>query len=380
MRFTVSQSALAKALSIASHAISSSATQPVLSCIYLKAAEGTIELESTNLTTYIRTKIPANIEQEGNAVVSGKILSNIVKVLPDAAIRFDGDEKGLTISCLKSNYSLNVLNPGDYREFLFPDYALERSIELPKELVSSMVDKVYKATSKDSSRPIFHGIFMTLEENVLRMVASDSHRVAVCDTNIETSSVEKSFKVIIPGDAFHEVLSLPSDESDILIGFTSNQVVFSTGTTTYLSRRLEGDFINYKGLLPSETVSSVKLDLGEFAAALKRVAVIATAGAIAKKPPLISFVIDAEGNTLTLTSMATDQGEAREIVPAEVTGGDVSIAFNYQYVADCIGAIEGEKEILFEVGLVRNKNVGSFKSFAKVNYLYLMMPLFSRNQ
>ena len=380
MRFTVSQSALAKALSISSHAISSSATQPILSCVYLNASNGTIDLESTNLTTYIRTKVPANVEEEGQAVVSGKILSNIIKVLPDAAIRFEGDERGLTISCLKSHYSLNVLNANEYHEFLFPDYTLERSIELPKELVSSMVDKVYKATSKDSSRPIFHGIFMTLEENVLRMVASDSHRVAVCDTNIETSSVEKSFKVIIPGDAFHEVLTLPSDDSNILIGFTSNQVVFTTGITTYLSRRLEGDFINYKGLLPSETVSSVKLDLNEFSAALKRVAVIATAGAVAKKPPLISFDIDAEGNALALSSLATDQGEAREIVPAEVTGTDVSIAFNYQYVADCIGAIEGEHDVLFEVGLVRNKNVGSFKSFSKVNYLYLMMPLFSRNQ
>lgn len=378
MRFTVSQSSLAKALSVCSKALSSNTTQPILSCVYMKASNGVIEFQATNLTTYIRTKIAANIEEEGEAVVSGKILSGIVKVLPDAAISFSSNEKSVVISCEKSSYTLTVLSSEDYSEFFFPTFVLEKSIELPCDLLESMVDKVYKATSKDSSRPIFHGIFMTIEENVLRMVASDSHRVAVCDTNIETSSVEKSFKIIIPGDVFHEVLSLPSDTGNILIGFTENQVVFVSGNTTYLSRRLEGDFINYRGLLPSSYISSVKIDIKEFAAALKRISVMAISGAVGKKPPLVCFDVDADNNQMILTSTAMDQGEAREVIPVEVTGESVTIAFNYQYVSDCISSIEDEKETVFEVGLVKNKNVGAIKSFSKINYLYLMMPLYSR--
>lgn len=380
MRFSVSQSALSKALSISSKALATNTTQPILSCIYIKASEGTIEFQSTNLTSYIRTKIPANVEEEGEVIVSGRILSNIVKVLPDAAISFVGGEKSLSISCEKSNFTLNILDVRDYQEFMFPQFALERSVELPCGLLETMVDKVYKATSKDSSRPIFHGIFMTIEENVLRMVASDSHRVAVCDTNIETSAIEKSFKVIIPGDVFHDVLSLPSDTGSIIIGFTENQVVFVSGNTTYLSRRLEGDFINYRGLLPSSYISSVKINIKEFAAALKRISVMALSGNGPKRPPLVCFDIDAENNQLMLTSTSTDQGEAKEVIPVEVTGEDVTIAFNYQYVADCISSIEDEKDTVFEVGLVRNKNVGAFKSFAKTNYLYLMMPLYSRKE
>lgn len=380
MRFTVSQSALAKALSISSKALATNTTQPILSCVYIKAAEGTIEFQSTNLTTYIRTKTPANVEEEGEIVVSGKILSNIVKVLPDAAISFVGNDRSLVISCQKSNFTLNILDAKDYQEFLFPQFALEQSVELPCELLQKMVDKVYKATSKDSSRPIFHGIFMTIEENVLRMVASDSHRVAVCDTNIETADVEKSFKVIIPGDVFHDVLSLPSDTGSILIGFTTNQVIFVSGNTTYLSRRLEGDFINYRGLLPSSYISSVKINIKEFSAALKRISVMALSGSAPKRPPLVCFNIEADANQLVLTSSSVDQGEAREVIPVEVTGEDVTIAFNYQYVSDCITSIEDEKDTVFEVGLVRNKNVGAFKSFAKTNYLYLMMPLYSRKE
>ena len=148
MRFTVSQSSLLKALSVVAKGMGTNSTLPLLSGIYIKAEEGTLEFQTNNLTITIRHRIPANVEESGETVVSGKMLTSIVKTLDDAAVTFDGGERTISISCEKSSFRLNTLNPADWAAF--PEYSLEDATELPSELLSGMVDKVYKVTSKMS--------------------------------------------------------------------------------------------------------------------------------------------------------------------------------------------------------------------------------------
>ena len=134
MKFTVSQSALEKALLVVTKGMAPNSTLPILSGIYIKAAEGTLEFQTTNLTISIRHKIAANVEEPGETVVSGKILSNIVKTLPDAAVIFEGLDRTVGITCDKSHFLLNTLDPHDFPEF--PQFDIERSIELPSALLS----------------------------------------------------------------------------------------------------------------------------------------------------------------------------------------------------------------------------------------------------
>ncbi|MBR1830462.1 MAG: DNA polymerase III subunit beta [Atopobiaceae bacterium] len=365
MKFTVSQSALAKALLVVTKGMATNSTLPILSGIYIKAADGELEFQATNLTNSIRHKIAANVEDEGETVVSGKILSNIVKTLPDAAVTFEGLDRIVAITCGKSHFRLNTLDPRDFPEF--PQYALERSIELPSALLSEMVDKVYKVTSKDTSRPILGGVLLSVEENVIRLVATDSYRLAVCDSNVETSSAEEAFRTIVPGGTFHDVLALPSMTDTVLVGTTASQVVFSFGNTTYISRKIEGNFPNYRQLLPASCNTAVTIDTAEFAAALKRVSVIALAN------PSVRFDIDADGKVMRLSASSPDQGESTELLPVEVEGDSMSIALNYHYVFDCVNAVSSRKELTLE--LQSTMQPGIFKSYDKVNYLYLLMPV-----
>ena len=129
MKFTVSQSALAKALLVVTKGMATNSTLPILSGVYIKAADGMLEFQATNLTISIRHKIAANVEDEGETVVSGKILTNIVKTLPDSAVTFEGLDRIVAITCDKSHFRLNTLDPRDFPEF--PQVSLERSIELP---------------------------------------------------------------------------------------------------------------------------------------------------------------------------------------------------------------------------------------------------------
>lgn len=365
MKFTVSQSSLAKALLVVTKGLATNSTLPILSGIYVRAAGGMLELQTTNLTISIRHKIAANVEDEGETVVSGKILSNIVKTLPDSAVSFEGGERVVSITCDKSHFRLNTLDPRDFPEF--PQYALERSIELPSALLAEMVDKVYRVTSKDTSRPILGGVLLCVEENVIRLVATDSYRLAVCDSSVETSTLDEAFQTIVGGGTFHDVLTLPSMTDTLLIGTTPSQVVFSFGNTTYVARKIEGNFPNYRQLLPASCSTAVKIATPDFAAALKRVSVIALSN------PSVRFDIDADGRLLRLSAASPDQGESTEYLPVEVEGDSLSIALNYHYVFDCVNAVADQGPLTLE--LQSTMQPGIFKSYSKINYLYLLMPV-----
>ena len=365
MKFTVSQSALSEALAVVSKGMASNSTLAVLTGIYIKASEGTLEFQTTNLTISIRHKIAANVEEEGETVVSGKILSNIVKTLPDAAVEFEGGDRGVSILCDKSSFRLNTLDARDFPEF--PQFDLEQTVELPSALLSDMVDKVYKVTSKDSSRPVLSGVLLTVADNTIRLVATDSFRMAVADSNVETSSLEGTFETIVGGNTFHDALTLPSMTENVLIGTTDSQVVFVFGNTTYVSRKIEGNFPNYRQLLPAGCATSVHLDAAQFGGALKRVSVIASSN------PSVRLDADADGRLMRLSASAPDQGESSELLDADIEGQTMSIALNFHYVFDCVNAANADTELVLE--LQSSMQPGIFKSYGKINYLYLLMPV-----
>ncbi len=302
MKFVISQSALARGIAVVSKGIGSATNLPVLSGIYILAQEGSIELHTTNLNTSIRHALPASVEEPGAVVVSGKTLASVAKNLPDAAVTFEDDGSVVIISCEKTRFRLNTLPANDFPEF--PSFDLERKVELPSTILSDMVDKVYKVTSKDTSRPILAGVLLTVEDNTIRLVATDSYRLAVCDTNTQTDGVDEAFEVIVPGATFHDVLGLPSMTERLSIGMNDSQIVFSFGSTTYVSRRIEGNFPNFRQLLPSTCNSTVHLDAAQLAQALRRVAVIAASN------PSVRFDVDADGGMLRLSASSPDQGES----------------------------------------------------------------------
>ncbi len=364
MKFTVSQASLTKALAVVSKGMGTNSTLPILSGIYVRASEGQLEFQTNNLTISIRHLVPANVEESGETVVSGKVLASIVKTLPDAAVTFEGIGREVTISCEKSTFRLNALNPADWSSF--PELSCDRTIELPSDLLGRMVDKVYRVTSKESSRPILQGILLTVEENTIRLVATDSFRLAVCDSNASTPAGE-AFRAIVAGTVFHDVLSMPTLTDTISIGTTQSQVVFSFGNTTFVTRRIEGNFPDYKQLLPPTCATAVTLNVPEFSAALKRVS------AIAQQNASVRLDVDVDGGFVKLSSSSPELGESSEYVSCNVEGQSVAIALNYHYVFDCVNAVSEAGEMLLE--LQGSMQPGIFKCNGKVNYLYLLMPV-----
>lgn len=365
MKFTVSQTSLADAIATVQKGVATSSTLPILAGVLIRATEGVLEFQTSNYTTSIRHRIAAHVEEEGATVIPCKMLGSLIKTLPDAAVAFETVERQISITCQKSHVRLNTLDPADFPEF--PAYAIEASVELPMSVLAEMTGRVWRVTSTDKARPILGGVHMTVENNTLRLVATDSFRLAVCDTQVETSSLEGSFEINIPADAMNDALSIMRDEPAILVGATDTQVVFEAGNTCYVSRRLEGTYPNYKQLIPTSCVTSVKIDVAEFNAALKRVSVIASSN------PAVKIEIDTEAGTLSLSSISGDQDLAQETIDVEAEGESGTIAFNYHYIFGCLNVLNREKEITLE--LKSYQAPGVFKSYDKINYLYLVMPV-----
>ena len=365
MRFTVSQPALSEALTTVMKGVASASTLPILSGVLIKATDGVLEFQTSNYTISIRHRVAARVEEEGETVIPCKMLSNITKTLPDAPVSFEVADRQARIACEKSSFKLNTLDPTDFPEF--PTIALERSVELPCDILSEMVGRVWRVTSTDKNRPVLNGVYMTVENNTVRLVATDSYRLAVCDTQVETSSLEGSFELNVPAEAFNDALSIMGSQGTIMIGSTDTQVVFAAGNTTYVSRRIEGTYPNYKALLPPTCATTVKIDVEAFSAALKRVAVVAQANSAVK------FEISAETGTMGLSAISNDQDQAQETIDIEVEGASGVIAFNYHYIFGCLNVLGREKELTLE--LQSYSQAGIFKSYDKINYLYLVMPV-----
>ena len=365
MRFTVSQSSLAEALAIVMKGIAGTSTLPILSGVLIRAAEGALEFQTSNLTISIRHRVAAHVEEEGQIVLPCKMLSNITKTLPDAPVTFAGEDRQVTLTCEKSSFRLNTLAAEDFPEF--PAFALERSVELPADVLTDMVMRVYRVTSTDKNRPVLTGVYMTVENNTIRLVATDSYRLAVCDTQVETSSLEGSFELNVPSNVFYDALSITGGAGQVLVGSTDTQVVFQAGNTTYVARRIEGTYPNYKQLIPPACATTVKLDVDTFSAALKRVAVIA------QNNSAVRFEIDAEAGTMSLSAISSDQDAAQETFDVEAEGASGTIAFNYHYIFGCLNAVGHQQELTLE--LQSYQQAGVFKSYGKINYLYLVMPV-----
>ena len=365
MKFSVSQSTLAKAIAVVSKGLASATNSAILAGILVRAEEGTMELQTTNQTIHVRDLMAANVSEPGETVVSGRMLANIVKALPDSAVTFETDGPQIGISCEHASFRMNTMDAADFPEF--PTYALESSISLPVEVLREMEGRVGRAVSRDTSRPILTGILLTVDEGNVRLVATDTFRMAVCDTQVEGEGLERPFEMIVPAAAFHDVLGFAEGAPTVLVGSTRNQVVFECGDVTYVSRRIEGTFPNYRAIMPESSNTQIVCPVEEFDAVLRRVSVIA------QSHPSVHMGVDVDGQLVTLSAKSVDAGEAMEQMDAKVTGASTMIALNYRYVFDCLAALRGEKDVTVE--LRSSREPALFKSIGKVSYVYLLMPL-----
>lgn len=361
MKFSINKTELQNAISIVLKGTSTRTTLPVLSGILIDAHANGLTLQATDLESSIQFEVAALVEEEGKTVVPGKLFNDIVKNLPDAAVRIQQKENEAHITCETSSFSVKTMNAEDFPAF--PHVETNQSIEIPFPQFANMVSTVARAVSHDESRAILTGVLITVEANKLRMVATDSYRLALAQT--ETTAAE-DFEAVISGSFLQEIASLPKTEEPVKIALAENQIVVTCDKTIFVNRRIEGTYPNYKQLIPDSFTTRTEVNLSALTASVKRASLMTSVTS-----PL-RIDINIASQTLLIDAVHIDVGTVQETIPCAIQGEDMQIAFNSNYVIDGLTSLNCEK-IYFDVQ--NPTRPGILRTVDDDSLLYLIMPV-----
>ena len=333
MKLQCQVSEFLQAIQLTSHAVATKPQTPILSGIYMKAEEDGLVFEATDYEIGIITKIVANVEEKGEIAIEGHYLQEMAKKLYSdiVDISFTIGDKSAKISSGAFHVQLNVMNVNDYPKIIRMKEG--NRIKIKDELLKSLIRKTSYACSNDQDRPIFTGCMMETEGESIRMVATNTHRLALMERTmdgIEDIDKVKKSQIIIPKRVLDELSRDLTSEVpiDIDIMSTGKEISFSFGSTYISSRLIDGQFPDYRKAIPSDFKTRVKLPVEEFKRAVDSVSFVA------KSTDYNVIKMSFSLNEVHLSSNNIEVGTTEQSMPVEIDGPDIDIAFNVLYLID----------------------------------------------
>lgn len=332
MKISIKKMDLLEGLNSVGKAITGKSNTPILKGVFLQAKKNALILLGSDSDLSICKMVSCEVIEEGTLLVDEKILAEIIRKLPNGDVKIELTEDDLVkISCNKTEFSIVHMNADEYHKF--PTVEKDIVVDIPQNLIKDMVKGVAYAAAVDSSKPILKGILFEIEDKKLNIVALDGYRVAM---KSEFIGIEEKVKVVVDAKNFLEISKLLSDTSNIVrITITKNTVMFNFSNTIIVTRLLEGEYVNYKALIPGEEKMKMQIDRLEMLSALERVSLMAKEG----DNSMVKFTINNESllDSLVISS-ASSIGKSKEEV-AITLEGDVSpleIAFNSRYLIELL--------------------------------------------
>lgn len=369
MEFVVNQNRLKEELGFVQGIVERKNTIPVLSNIVIESiGENAIRFLGTDLDVTIRCETEADIKTAGAICVQAKKLFEIVRLLPDAPVKFRREENDwVTVECGRYRGKL----AGVPRE-TFPEVPNFKSVELrlPAELFRNFIKHTAFAITQEQSRFTLSGAKFMVSDGTARMVTTDGHRLALIEKkDLNGATADANIDVLIPKKTLNELTKLAETaEGDIAFGEDANHIYFEVGSRLLISRKLTGQFPNYEMVLPKNNDKTAHFDNQEFINALKRVALTADERTKAVR-------MEFGNNTIKLGASSSEEGEGSEEVPTDYNGDEVVVGFNSQYVQDFFSVIrDGQVSFEFKDGNAQAQ-MRPVSEDASYDYRYIVMPM-----
>ena len=365
MNLAIAKDQIIHGLQSVQNVVSTRTTLPILSNVLLRAEENRLEFTATDLDVTVSCSVEATIKKPGATTLPVKKVYSLINALSSPEIEIEVDEKNASsVRAGSSFYKINGLAAEEFPPI--QKFKENKKITLPQEKLKSMLKKTSFAISTDESRYVLNGIFISLKDHKMTMVATDGRRLALVDEEIELGDTTGEF--IVPTKAVNELSRLLGDKGEVEIKFTENQVAFSLKndkgfSILIISKLVEGNYPNYRQVIPAETKERVPLIREEFLAALKRAEIMTSDKANSVK---LHFT----KNNLAITANSPEVGEARESIAVNYKGKEFAIAFNPSYMIDPLTALNSE-EVYLE--LIDELSPGVIKTNAP--FLYVVMPM-----
>jgi DNA polymerase-3 subunit beta len=362
MRFACDRTTLVEKLSILARGVSTRSALPVLSGILLQARDGRLELYSTDMELSIKATIATNVEVEGEAVVPARLFTDVVKNMDAGEVRVEAGDGVVKILAGKATFSLNSWVASDFPPTSSFDMSEAFTVGIAPFVET--LDKVGRAASRDETRPILTGVLVTIGAGKLKMVATDSYRLSVKETPLDGGPADE-IQAIVPVKALSEVQRLGAalDDGELRLLITENQALFAVGDVWIATRLIDGQFPNYRQLLPESFDHAVELNRGELLAVTRRVSLLAQKNA----PLRLQF---SEGK-LTIRAVTQDVGQAEEEIDAPFSGETFEIGFNPAFLIDGLEGVAGDTATLKFINPLRPGLVTGIDE----SFVYLIMPI-----
>ena len=333
MKFSTEKSDLHRAIQITSKAASSKSPIPALEGLLLEVMPEQVKITGYDLKKAIYTSIDANIQTQGSMILNARIFSNIISSLPEGAVDLESQGQNVRIKGETAEFNITGMDAADYPEL--PDTDGKTGVSLPQNLLSRMIRQTIFAVSDNESRPVYTGELFEISQGSLTLVAVDGYRLALRREPVKDLETEHSF--IVPGTALGDLEKLCADTEDpVRISLGTKHISFTIGDTVLLTRRLEGEFLNYKKTVPSEFQYRLRADRQGLQRCIERVSLLIDDRV--KNPLRCTFQRD-ELKILSSTSL----GKAEDSFPLEGDGQGLEIGFNNRYILDCLKAAPADE-------------------------------------
>lgn len=370
MEFICQKEGLAEGVSTVERIVSTRSTLPIIGNILFETTKTGIKLSANNLEMGIELTVPAKVIKEGSVLIPAKTLGGIVAKLPDGEIGFKLKDKGLiTITYKKSSFNIHGLPPDEFPQM--PKVKDAKQFSLESKLMIEMLKQTVFATSTSEEKYVLNGVLIETgksshETSNLRMVATDGYRLAKRGEKI--SGLEVLANAIVPAKALTELLRILQGrgEGDVSVALGAEQVAFKYKDISLVSRLIQGQFPDYKQVIPKSSEVEITVGTSAMLQASERAAVIASQSANIVK-------LEVRAGQLTLSAQAPDVGSVEEVVEIESKGKEKSsAAFNVRLLADALKVIDNDKVTL---GMGESLSPGIIKPKDGPDYTYIVMPI-----
>jgi DNA polymerase III subunit beta len=370
MEFRISKEIFMKALQRIQGIVEKRNTMPILSNALLEVQNDQLYITATDLEVGMRSSYPTRMIREGKITVSAKKLYEIVKEMPDEEIHFSTKENDwVEIVCGKARFNIVGLSSEEFP--YFPKVKDESFIVFNNGILSEMIEKTSYAICYDETKYNLNGVFIKAVEenggNVLKMVATDGHRLSVSQKNIEGSiSAELAKGVIFPKKGIFELKKMVEEEStEIMLGFMDNSAVLKKGNTVVVMRLIDGEFPDYTKVIPQANDRNVQVSRDKFLHSLKRMSILSN-------EKFKGVKIEVNPEQMTISSNNPELGEAREEIEVDYEGNEISARFNAKYLIDVLSVME-DREV--ELKLKDELSPVIMKSAENDDFMAVIMPM-----
>lgn len=365
MKLTTKREDLVSKLSIVSRAVSTRAATQALSGILLSAAGDRVTLAATDLDLGLETTLEAQIESEGSVLLPGRLFAEVARSLPDPVVEIETREaeRDVEIRSGSSSFHLRVLPAEDFPRL--PQPGEQPGMRIPAKVLEESIELVARAASRDDMRPVLTGVFVSASGKEMTMVATDSYRLAVKRTELD-QDLGGEIEANIPARALRELSRILSAEGaeETSISLLTNQAVFEAGGVLLSTRLIDGQFPNFRQLLPESYEHDVRLVRSDFLDVTRRISQLAQRNA----PLRLAF----SSGELTVAAETPDVGDAKETMPAAFEGEPLEIGFNPEFLREGIESVAGDELLLRLISPLRP---GLLEPVEGDEFRYLVMPI-----